>query len=323
MALISGIAGQFGFAQETTWGTPVTVNRFVQFVDESVQTEVERLESDSIIQGALIKRSSQWALGLRKSEGDIGLELMDNGIGVLLYHAMGSMTVSGTGPFTYILRPAELSGKGLTLQFGRPARSGTVVPFTYAGAKVQSWEMGLSVGEVATFGVSVVARSETTGISLAVPSYPTATKPLTFVNGSFTLGNTSLCVRSATISGENNLDTDRVCLGQNVIDQPVDSDYREITGDVEVEFGSQGGGTDLELYNRYVNGEEATVTFTVRNSTSTASITLSGNCRFDGETPTVGGREILTHNLNCVFLGTNSDASAMTMTYVTSESFTA
>lgn len=312
MALASGLAGQFGFVAETTWGTAVTVTRFVPLVDESVQTEIDRLESAGTISGQRIIRSQQWSAGLRRSEGDIGMEVYDRSIGLLLNHSLGSATTSGSNPFTHTYTPGDLTGKGLTIQFGRPNRNGTVVPFTYAGCKVQSWEIAVAAGEIATYGVTVVAKSESTAITLASASYATSITPMTFVNGSFTLGGSSLCVRSASIAGENNLSTDRICVGQNTIDEPLEMDLREYTGEAEVEF------YDLSLYNRFLLGTEAALQL-VLNAPGSATLTINANVRTDGETPNLEGRDILTHTLSFKCIATNSDASALTMVYVCSD----
>lgn len=330
MPLASGMAGQFGFASEQTWGEHATVDRFVQFVDESVQTEVERLESDSIITGARVMRSSQWTPALKRSEGDIGLEVFDGSIGLLLEHAMGAVSTTDAdtqaGTFEHTFTVGSLEGKGLTVQFGRPTRTGAVIPFTYGGAKVVSWSIGLATGEIATLGMSVIAQSEVAGESTGGPfalqtaSFDPDIRPMNFVNGSLTLGGSDLCVRSAEISGENNLDTDRVCLGQDVIDEPVEIDLREYTAEMEVEFGANGSAEELELYNRYVNGEEAELSLTVENAAKTHRLTIEGNVRTDGETPTISGKEMLTYSLSMKFIGTDSDEDAIKMTLISSDS---
>lgn len=313
MALTSGLAGQFGFAAETTYGTAVTVSRFVPLVDESLQTEIERLESSGIIAGARVLRSQQWSPGLRRSEGDIGLEVYDRSIGLLLTNMLGSVTTTGSDPYTHTFTPGDLEGDSLTVQFGRPNRNGTVVPFTYAGTKVQSWELAVNTGEIATLGLTVVAQTETTGIALATASYSTSIRPMTFVNGSFTLGSSSLCVRGVTIAGENNLSTDRMCVGQDYIDEPTEMDLREYTGEVEVEF------YDLSLYNRFIEGTEAALQL-VLTAPNSATLTVNANVRTDGETPTIEGRDLLVHTLNFKCVGTNSDAAGLTMVLVNSDS---
>lgn len=310
MALASGLAGQFGFAAESTWGTGVTVTRFLPIVDESVQTEIDRLESAGIIAGARVLRSQQWSAGLRRSEGDVGLELYNKGIGLLLQHALGSVTTTGSAPATMTFTPGDMTGLGLTTQFGRPNRNGVVTPFTYAGCKVQSWEIAVNAGEIATMGLTLVAKSETTSTTLATAAYANTISPMTFVNGTFTLGGSSLCVRSATIQGENNLSTDRICVGQNTIDEPLEMDLREYTGEAEVEF------YDLTLYNRFLLGTEAALSLQFVSVPASCTLTINANVRTDGETPTIDGKDILTHTLSFKAVGTNSDSSALTMVLV-------
>jgi len=330
MAIPSGLSGQFGFREETTYGTAVTANRFVQLVDESVQTEIERLESSSIIAGARVMRSSQWTASIHRSEGDIGLELMDGTVGLFFKHMMGTVasTSSGGGaPFSHTFDVGPLTGKSLTVQFGRPTRTGVVVPFTYAGVKIQSWEIGLSAGEIATLGLTVVAQSETYNLTdttgpyaLQVASYNPTDKPFTFVDGSLSMGGSDLCVRSATISGENNLDTDRTCVGSREILEPLEADLREYTAEFEVEFGQNGQAGEMVLYDRYVNGDEATLVLRLESEDGTRSLTISGNLRTDGETPTIGGREMLTYSLSGKFLGTTNDTTALQMSFVSADS---
>lgn len=319
MALNSGLAAQLGFAQETTWGTSLTTGmRFVPLVDESVQTEIEFLESEGIIAGAQVIRTQQWSRGLFRSEGDVGMEVYDRSIGLLLVHALGSVTTSGTtAPFTHTITPGDLFGKGLTFQMGRPDRTGTVQPFTYTGAKIQSWELGLTAGEIGTFGITVVAKSETTVTGLVTATYTQSIAPMTFVAGSFTLNTSSLCVRQATITGENQLTTDRVCIGQQTIDEPVTTDRREFMGEVELEF------PNLVHYNRFLAGTEGNLTLVLANqltAPNTSTLTISMNVRTEGSTPNVGGRDMLVQTMNFKATGTNTDASAITMTFQCADS---
>jgi Phage tail tube protein len=322
MPLISGMAGQVGFSAETQWGLRVAPTRYIQFVDESLSNTIERLESDSIIQGARVRRSSQWVPSISMVDGDLGLEVFDGGQGLFWHHAMGAATWTGTNPMTATFTPGDLQGKGLTMQIGRPARSGVVVPFDYEGCKIKSWEVAMNVGEIATAGFSFIGKREATTYTLGTATYDPDVRPMNFAFGALRVGNSDLCVRSATISGENNMADDRVCFGQRFIDEPNEIDLREYTYSFEVEFGANGSTNDLELYNRYVNGEEATLLLTLRNSLSTGAYRFSGNVRFDGATPNVGGRDILTYELNGNFIGPTSDTGALTIVYTTLEDST-
>lgn len=155
MTIKTGMNAQIGFGDETTWGVAVTPTIFVPLLNESLGQQIERIESDAIIPGARVLRSQEWSEGAVTAGGDIGLELYDRSMGLLLKHMFGGS--STTGPFT----PADLTGLGLTAQVGVPdTATGTVRPKTYAGNKVASWELGLTARQIATLGLSLVARHE-------------------------------------------------------------------------------------------------------------------------------------------------------------------
>jgi hypothetical protein len=153
MTVKSGLAGSVGFGDEAVWGTAVAPTVHVPLVEESITEEIARLESDGIISGARVRRSQQWEPGTVTASGDIGLELNDQSKGLLLKHMFGG--ASTAGPFS----PADLTGLGLSVQVGVPdVDTGTVRPKTLAGGKVASWEIGLTAGEIATLGLSVIGR---------------------------------------------------------------------------------------------------------------------------------------------------------------------
>ncbi len=313
MAAPSGIASQFGFAAETTYGTAVTVTRFLPFKEESIATEFEPIESESIIAGATVLRSSQWSQGVFRHAGDIGLDFTPRGCGLFLQHALGTyVTTNTTVPYTYTGSPGSLTGLGLTMQIGRPDIGGTVRPFTYAGVKIASWELAVAAGEFASLGISVVAQTVTTVTGLASASYSATTPPFKFSSGSFSLAGSSLCVRSATLAGDNGLDTDRTCIGHDYIEQPLEANLREYTGQVELEF------PDLIHYNRFIAGTEGALQLVL--SQGSASLTVNANVRTDQATPSVKGRGLVVQTMNFKCVGTNSDASALTVIHTTTDS---
>lgn len=150
----SALGASIGFADETTWGTPVAPTLHHKLVSESLQQTIERMNSAGIIAGARVLRSDQWEPGTASTGGDIGLELPTLDAGLLLKHMLGGS--STTGPFT----PADLAA-GMTVQIGKPdVTDGTVHPHTYSGNKVSSWEVAFSAGEYVTLGLSLAGRHE-------------------------------------------------------------------------------------------------------------------------------------------------------------------
>lgn len=310
MAYPSGLSGQLGFKAETTYGQRVTVDRFVPFIDEGIESTPDMLESGGIIAGVDILGSNQWANGVWRHEGPINLEVYDRTIGLWLHHALGSVTTSGTtAPYTHTITPGDMTGLGMTVQVGRPDRGGTVRPFTYAGVKVQSWELAVETNEFATLGLEVVAQTVTTGVAVATAAISQSIAPMSFVNGSFSLAGSSLCVRSARIGGENSLNTDRVCIGQDYIDEPVQDDLRVISGQVELEF------PDLVHWERFRAGTEGALVLGLQRGTST--LTVTANVRTDALPTTVSGRGMVVQTLDFTAVRSSTqNSSAIQVVYL-------
>jgi len=315
MALKSGLNAQLGFAAETTWGTPVTVTKFVPLVSESIVKEVARLESSGIIAGRRVLSTNQFAGGDVTVSGDIQLEVALHGIGSLWKWMLGSATTTSTGgsaPFTHTCTPGDLSDDHLTVQVGRPDTAGTVDAFTYSGLKCASWELAGSAGELATLGVSVVGKDEATNTALATATFTNGVdQSFTYNNGSITIGGSSVNVKDFKISGDNGLNAERRFLGAATISEPLEAALREYGGELTCEW------EGFTQYNRYVAASTVALVVTL-SAGSGASVTITTNVRLDGSTPTVQGQEILEQSIpfKCV---AGTDAGAITVAVVNSD----
>lgn len=304
------LARQFGIATESsaTYGGLVTVSRFYPFIEESLAQEIERIESAGVIPGTVTLGTTQWRPGNVSVSGDVSLELYQQGSGLLFTHMLGTVASSTAGGVaTHTFTPGELTNLSFTAQVGRPMTTGVVVPFTYGGCKVGSWELAGAAGEIVTLGLSVIAQSETTGVSLASASYITgADVPYTMIDGALTIGGSTACVRNFTLSGENNLADDRRCIGQNYIDQPLEEDLHEYMGTLTMEFSS------TAHYQRFTGGTTAAVVLAL-SASSSAQVTMTLNARFDGSTPLVTGKDLIVHDVPFKLVrSSTTDASAIT-----------
>lgn len=178
MATRSGIATQWGFKAESTWATPVVVDKFLPILGFTPPSNlVERLESAGIIAGRLVMTSQQHAIGRKPCAYGIETELYDRDIATLISHIMGDASSAYT--------PGDLYGFGLTVQVGVPDVSGTVQPFTYSGSKIVGAALGCGVGEIARLGLDLVAKREilyrtaADGVSNTDTSYTSATAAFT------------------------------------------------------------------------------------------------------------------------------------------------
>jgi hypothetical protein len=314
-----GLNDQIGYGEEAAgaWGVAVPITRHYPLLTDKLTQEIDRIESEAVIAGARVRRSSQRRPGNKAVSGDVGHELYDRNMGLLFKHAWGAVTTVGTTsgtttgpPYTHTHTPGSLRGKGLTTEIGREATGGTIERFLYLGCKVASWELACAEGEIATWGQSLVGKSETPGGALSVPAYAGDAEALTFNDGSLSIAGSEVAtIRSVTVAGDNGLKVDRRFFSRGgLIDEPLEETLRAYTGTIESEFDT------MANYNRYIKAEE--VPFVLRFLLGTNEVRLEGNVQFDGETPRAGARSLATQTINFTALGPTSDAGAMKLVVV-------
>lgn len=300
MPIPSALSAQIGFAEESVYGTPVTVTRFYEMREESLKQDIARIESSALRAGTRILRSDRWAPGKKSVGGDVTFELANKSFGFLAKHALGGIaTAQPDAPgnptvYKHTATPGDLP-VSLTGQVGRTDVGGTTRPFTYHGLRVASWELACAVDDIATLKCSFLGEDEDTGTALASASYPAALSLLTFVNGTLTIAGSPADVKAATISGNNGLADDRYFLGSQLRKQPLEASMREYSGKFDAEFES------LTHYNRFVTGTEAEIVLLFAGATISTTYKyeakITAHVRFDGETPTVSGPGIIPQAL--------------------------
>lgn len=300
MAIKTGIAGQMMGKAESTYGTPVTVDRTWEFVSEAIEVDVGKVESFQIGQGRFLKNDRVKTF-IRGARGPVDLIVMNKNMGLLFEHAIGQNTITGAGAdktHTIIPDANALQGKSLTIQIGRPDVGGTVRPFTFEGGKIVEWELKCAVDGPLHFIPTFDFENVLTATALASPSYVATQEPFIFVEGALTVGGNTVYVRECSIRGNNGLRTDRRNLG-NVKREPLAAgivDY--LTGSLACEF------EDLTAYAALVAGTQAQLVLTFTSPTvipTTAvpySLTVTiPKIEYTGETPKVGGPDIVMQNL--------------------------
>jgi hypothetical protein len=307
----TGREGQIGFAEESTFNTPVTVTRFFELLNESIKFDIERIESNGMRAGTKVQ--NLWVPGRQGGSGDIEFEVQPNGFAILTKHMLGGTPVTttpggGTISRLHTTKVGNLDGKSLTIQVGR-ANPSTVDAFTYAGCKISGWEMTLETGGVLTMKLSIDCASESTVIALATASYPTTNVMLSSYDSGVlvSVGGTPYAAKKFTLQGGNMVKGDRYKLGQAAkLEQLEGTDFREYTGTIEMEM-NQG----LTPYNLFKNGTEAAIVATSTGAIIEAALPYMVRCslaraRFDGETVTTPGPDILTQTIPFKVLKTSS-----------------
>lgn len=304
-----GADGQVGFKTEATPGTSVTVDKFIPIVSENIKNDINYLDTKTISARKVLRLTKP---GAREVAGTISTELPNIPMATLLKHMFGTIGTTGAGPYTHTATPGDLTGDSLTIQVGRPASTGTVHPFTYAGCKLSQWTIACTQGEIATLELEVLGMSETTATALAVASYPSSWSPFTFIEGSIQVGGTPVAtVKSITLTGGNTVES-RFHMGSPTSAQPLETGLREYTGQIITDLDA------LTHYGLYTAGTPTAVVLAFSNGVDSLTITM--NVMFTGETPELSGFELLEQNLPFRCLSSTTDAAAMTAVLINSES---
>lgn len=310
----SGLDAQIGFAGESTWGTAVTVTRFLEFNSESMKFEPTWLEPVGLRAGTKFKRAPRIRQSRKSAAGDIELDVATLGMGLLIKHMLGSTITTTTlisgSAYKQVHVPSGFLGLGLTTQVGRPEpATGTVVPFTYSGCKIPSWEFTCEDNSTPNLKLSVVGRQESTATALATASYLTGSSVFDFSQSTLKLGGTpstsagettiaggtavAAVVRSISVAGETPMADERFGLGNaGLRSQPLENDIPTITGSLDAEFAK------TELYDVFQNNTTTSLQFDLVGAAIgatfyTFSIILPA-VKLKAAAPSVGGPDIVS-----------------------------
>src|SRR6266702_3786866 len=270
----SGLSGQVGAVAETTYGTPVTVTHFYEFLSENFQYNPAWLDGAGLKAGQAYNRASRTVVSQADVNGDLTMEhtsgeaatAIADSMGFWWKYALGSafttpVVVVGTA-FSQTHVNGSKAGQFLTVQVGRPQISGvTVQPFTYTGVKITDWEFSCNDNQIAQLKVTCDGQTELTSTGLAAASYPTPNGLFSFANASvMTIGGTATTTAGVTtiaggsslgslvngvvITGSTPMKADRYGLGNaGLKGEPIENAIPTITGTLSTEFFSR-----TELY---------------------------------------------------------------------------
>lgn len=322
MAIRSGIAGQLGIAAETTWGTYAAPDHFYEPESETLKKTIGRIESKGLRANNRVLRSDRWGSGKVDVGGDVTLEVLNKGFGLWFRHMLGGANIVADGAgFHHTYTFGDPYGLGLTCQVGRPDASGTVRAFSYTGCKIASWELSNAVDGILMLKPTLDGQQEVTNQTLASASYPATTELFYFTEGAITVGgSSSYNIKSWSLKNAVGIKQDRYFInGSGLKSEQIINAWAQPTGTLDAEF------TDLTGYNLFINGTVSQLVMTYQTVTTYDAgkpykvvITVPA-CRFDGDTPNLGGPDILDFTGNFVVLndGTNSP---ITIDYYTSDS---
>lgn len=312
---------QIGFVAESTYGTPVVVNRFVEFTSENLELRNNIAGSSGIRTGRRYGGAAR-RISRKDAGGSFTMEVSRQTIGLLFHHLLGAVnTVNPVGSvYEHTFSPGTLLGKSLTVQKGVHKPDGTVQAFTYPGSKILSADFSVDQDGLLMATWEIDAREERTNIALAAASY-TGPVVFTYSEGALKVdGVTKANVKKLnSLKIGNSLDTSRFFLGnQGLKDQPINHPFDTLGGSIDAEFQNLtdfydlfAADTEIILVVEFVGGvisggHNYTLRFTINN------------CRIEGETPKISAPEMVVQNIPFVGLD-DASLSAIEIFYKTSD----
>lgn len=309
-----------GFKKESVYGTAVTVDRFLEFVSESLDFDREYYQGEGLRPGSRVARSGRRVLVKDGASGDIELEVPSRGLGTLLEAIMGVAGSSNVAGALYqqlftLIKSDFLPS--LTIQKGIPRLGAeTVDTYTFKGAVNTGFEFTLDNAGVLMLKTSWHAREVDTSVGYATPSYAAATDLFSFVGASLTVGG-SVTVPTGTTLATGGTAVADVQDFSFAVDQKLDGNgwnlggagkrsrrgavgLAELTGKLTAEYDATtfrdavASQTPLALVANFVASGAADIT--VGNKPQLQIVIP--DIRFEGELPKSNGGDVITQSLD-------------------------
>lgn len=309
----SGLDAQLGYKVESTVGTPVTVDKFLEFNSEGLEFDPSWIEPTGLRVGTKYKRGSRLVQSRKMVSGPIEFNYSTRLMGLMWKLALGSSVVTPTiiagSAYKQVHQTGDLLGKSATFQIGRPEpNTGTVRPHTIAGCKFTGWEFSISDNEVAKFSATIDGWDESTATGLAAASFITAEEFNFSQVTEFSLGNTiagttpltesggtpiAAIVKAFSLKGENALDVERFGIGNlGTKKEQLENGIPTITGTMEAEY------LQSEMYTPFKANTATSLVLRLEGSVISGSDKntlelILPEIRFKKVTPKVEGPEVV------------------------------
>lgn len=248
-----------GIKKETVFGTAVTVDRFLEFTDESLDYDRSYYQGAGLRPGSRTARSGRRVLTRDGGAGDIGLEVPTKGAGALLELLLGAGSSALVSGVVYQQLFTPIGNDYLpsaTIQKGIPRLGANIVDaYTFRGAVCSSFEFSASSEDVLKLKTTWKAKDVDTSIAYATPSYAALFELFSFVGASLTLGGsvtpptaTTLAtggtaannVRDFSLTVDNGLDGNGYNLGGGgKLTRPPAVGALEVKGKITAEYSAQ------------------------------------------------------------------------------------
>ncbi len=240
-----------GLGIETVYGTAAARTRWFEFLDESFNYVKNVKQGVGLRVGSRVAGSGRRVVASAEGSGDLTIEAVTKGLGLLWQLAMGSgtSTLVSAGLYQQVFTLGDVMPSA-TIQKGIPRAAWPVDAYTFTGCMVESLTIDCPNADNVKVKTSWNAKDMTTATAYTAPSYATGPSLFTFAHGAIysgtltaptatALGSAPTAVagiRSGSIDLKHNLKTDRYnCGGGGRKDKPIPG-LREISGSMVAEY---------------------------------------------------------------------------------------
>lgn len=191
---MSQLDSSIGFKKQVDFTTGATVDRFLEFIDESFDFDRTYYQGAGMRPGSRFPRSSRNVLVKDGAKGEVNLEVPTRGIGALLELMLGvvssTLVPTTTGVYQQLFTPIENDYLPVaTFQKGIPRLgTSTVDAYTMRSMGCSDFEFSLANAEVLKLKSSWVGRELVTDVAYATPSYAAGAELLSFVGADLIVG---------------------------------------------------------------------------------------------------------------------------------------
>jgi hypothetical protein len=330
-----------GLATETTYGTIVTPNHWVEFVSETIDWNPTFTPAVGMRIGRVVQAADRRVLTKEESGGDIETSLWYKSLGILFNSALGTATstlISGSGyqqlftPTTSDYLPSYTIQKGIP-----PLGGGSLTPQTYAGMVCSGFEITAGNAGIPTVKFTYGGKSMDTSTGLTAASYVATNQPWSFVQGQIVAGGTltvptttalatmasptlTADIRDFSFTWSNELDTNGFNFGSSGqrTRKPALGE-RKGTGSITVEY-------DGTLWrDAFRNQTDLSLLLTYTGTTAISSGVFPTfqlaipDIRLNGEMPKPNAGDVITQTIPFDVLDNRSAASPVYVAIVTPE----
>ena len=280
-----------GLGVESVYGTAVARTRWFEFLDESFNFVKNVKQGVDLRVGSRVARSGRRVVASAEGSGDLTIEAVTKGLGLLWQLGLGSgtSTLVSAGLYQQVFTLGDAMPSA-TIQKGIPRADGTVDAYTFTGCMVESLTIDCPNADNVKVKTSWNAKDMTTATAYTAPSYATGPSVFTFAHGAVysgaltaptatALGSAATpvaSIRSGSITIKHNLKTDRYnCGGGGRKEKPF-AGIREISGSLVAEY------ADAAFRDAIVNDTSMTLVKTFTAGADVLQIVIP-DVRFDGD----------------------------------------